>query len=378
MIQDCAGIRPAEQECALPRCTAIEVSCNPPNDNNPCAVCMTERACRIANETPVPKPETKPEVKPEVKPEIKPEIKPEERREEKRPPSETSEAQLAGMKKSFKEWLRNFHDTERRVKKLQSRGVTVTQEIAEAVSTIQSMATSVDAATSVEDLKELGQNLQEAVQTINESLPQLERLADFSRTLRDLDRQIRTVNSQWKRLARRAAPVQEKTSLVDEIVKQLDEAAENREAAVAAAGAGQGDDAFSIVKDVYTALDEVQEKFRALETVISAPREIARARREVSGFARDLTKLERRGIEVGKLKELLLGVRASLDLAAKLAAQKPFPVDEVVGAIQEFEDAKDSFLMERDDLLGTRKEVIPQPIPNNGPLKLPSGFGPTL
>lgn len=295
-------------------------------------------------------------------------------RERGRGGEEDDARRLAEMKKGFKEWLENFRDTERRVKKLQSRKVTIPAEIAEAVTVIKGMGAAVESATTITELEELGQKLQDAVETINEGLPSLERLADFGRVLRDVDRQIRSVDTAWKRLERRARSISSQTDIDEQIAQQLVEAKQNREAAVAAAGAGNGDDAFDALQAVFIALDEVQEKFRALETIISAPRELTRARREVANFERDLTRLARRGIEIGKARNLLDEVKDRLVFVSKLVEKRPFPIDDIVASSEEFEDAKDIFLLELDELRGTKKDIIPTPGPEPFPLELPPGF----
>lgn len=439
LIADCANAQnvPTAAECAPTRCSLFEISCNPQNDNNPCAVCMAPQACREATEgAPAakrPQPETPRLAEPERLRQPEPTLAPPAtafarppcgddpakcasycanggqeaaklcsgyclesahqdecrgwgeayvrlrggtvgRPSEEHPPEEDDARRLDDMKKGFKSWLREFRNIERRVSSLRGKKISIPAEIAAALETVKMMQSKIDAAASVEELRELGQDLQDTVQTINEALPSLERLAEFSRVQRDIDRQLRAVESRWRQLERRSRQIANQTTLPGQIAQQIAEARQNRAAAVAAAGESKADEAFDLVEAVFTGLDEAQEKMNAVDLIVSSSRELARARRELSGFARTLRELQRRGLDVAETREILNKLSALLAEIAKLAAQKPFPVDDVIAARQAYEDVKDDFILTLDELRGAKREVVPAPASGPVPLQLPKGF----
>ena len=438
MIQECAGYRPEQVTCPVPRCTVLEVTCNPPNDGNDCAVCMTPQACRqsyddnrpkpVEPEQPMPTRERIPKLQPITEEPRTPETvarpacgddpakcasycsngaeaaklcgvycglpanqaecrswgesysklrggrsNEEQRRGEEPAREENDETRLARMKASFRQWLAQFKNIEGRVARIAARKITIPDEVAAAVASVKGMGANIEAAKSVDELEELGQTLQNAVQTINEALPGLERLTEFSPSLRKLDSQIKQVDAQWRRLSRRVVTLKLDHPVIDEIQTQLAEAHQNRDAAANAAAAGRADDAFDALQSAYTGLDDIQEKFSAVEIMINAPSQIRRARFELSRSGRDLTRLERRGADTRVARDLLTKLDLELAAMEQLAKQRPLPVDDLVAAIGDFEDLKDDFLLVFDELRGQRREILP-PNPTPVPLQLPEGF----
>lgn len=291
---------------------------------------------------------------------------------------EQERRQLEQAKRGFKQFVRQINFIKHRVNKVRAKNIPIPDEVNVALDVLESAKARIDGISSFEDMQILGEELQKAVEIINERIGDLERLAEYAKIRKQAQNQLTRLESQLRRLTARAdAAKVDVDSLVAEINQLLDEIKSALASADAARDAGDADAAFEALEDgVFERIDEINEKFSAFEMVVRAPRELARVARELKQMELLVRRLERQKKSVTTLRELLSQMQAKFAEAKAIVATKPIPVDDLIFIVEEYEDLRDQFIDESNELQGIEEELVPEGpelrLPSTIPTKRPS------
>lgn len=266
------------------------------------------------------------------------------------------ERMLAQMKQGMKQMTKMITQMERRIAGLVKRKVKIPEEVTAAMTELKALVVKAQNITDPSEMGEIGPQVSELVQTVNEQFGNLERLAEFPRVITQANRMVRQMEAQLKRLETRInARKLDVGDALAEARTTLNSIKSAIEAAKVAAAQGDAEGAFEQLQaGVFEQGDTIGEKMFALEMIVQAPQRITQTNRELRQMESRIKQFARKGKDMNEAKVLLADARARLATITALTKQKPPPIEEIMGLVEELENVIDQI---RDEM---GEEEIPQ------------------
>lgn len=265
------------------------------------------------------------------------------------------------MKKGMVNFARQIARIKSRLAALAKKGVTVPQEVTDAVASAEDTIAKVNAAQTLDDIDAVGDIasiLDQVSQTLQDQLPNLERLANLPKIYSRIDKQLKAFDRQLasdQALAKRSKiDISGEVADFESALSKLKDAYAAAKAQIATGDIEQGFDALQ--SDVFDAMDDIGEHHANIQQIGRLSTTIAQAGRDLTKFQRQITNLKRQGKDTSAAQTVLDEGTAKAAELKTVAAAKPIDPDVVFGVLQELQDIRDRFVQELDKLTGTRTQ----------------------
>lgn len=259
---------------------------------------------------------------------------------------------LQRLKSSTKSMQKAITQMQKAVKKVTDAGFGIPAGVEDSLAKAVAAIDTINNATEFNDAAQTAMDdFNNFVDLLDTNMENMQMLGAFPRIKKQADREVANLQKAFDKVKSKLANVEfDLTKEFADVQAQVDAVKANYDKAIAAAQAGNPQDAFDILEnDFFPAIGDTRQTIGMLDAVKNLTRASKQVASGIKSAEKIATKLEGKGIDTSKLKEIIAESKTELDAFNAALKVKPFDPADAVDYLDKLNSLREDFENEVDE-----------------------------